>query len=104
MVAKSRADKAGGTTGEEDRQCNLGFQDRKLKSQKPLAVKTCGAAAVGETPNLTGESIGEIHGILECTQIHQPRNQHQKDPISLWVARKVTESGARTKQSSLFPL
>ena len=35
-------------------------------------------AVVGETPNLTGESLGEAHGILEGTQAHSPGNQHLK--------------------------
>ena len=57
-----------------------------------------------ETPSLTGEFIEEIHGILECTQAHEPGNQHQKGPIYLWVAEEVTKRGARAKQVALFPL
>ena len=37
-----------------------------------------GVAKVGETPNLTGEFVGEAHGILEGTQTHPPGNQHLK--------------------------
>ena len=56
----------------------------------------------GETPSLTGEYIGETNRVLECTQAHPPRNQHQKGPIWLWVAGEVTESGLRAKQATLF--
>ena len=59
---------------------------------------------MGVTPSLTGEFIGETHRVLECTQIHPPRNQHQKGPIFLWVAEEVTESGQRAPQVALRPL
>ena len=65
------------------------------KASKPLAVKTCEAVVVGETPSLTGESIGETHRVLERMQTHPLGNQHQKGPICLWVAREVTESHSR---------
>ena len=60
--------------------------------------------AVGETPSFTGEFIGETHRVLECTQTHPHRNQHQKGPICLWVVGKVTESWLRAKQVVLVPL
>ena len=59
--------------------------------------------AVGETPSLTKEFIGETHRVLECTQTHLPRNQHQKGPICLWVAGEVTESRMRAKKEEWFP-
>ena len=49
-------------------------------------------AVVGETPSLKGELVGETHRVLEPTQAHPPRNQHQKGPICLWVPEEVTES------------
>ena len=55
--------------------------------------------AVGETPSLTEEFIGETHRVLECTQTHPPGNQHQKGLI---VAGKVTKSPPRAKQVALF--
>ena len=58
---------------------------------------------MGETPSLTGESVGGTYRVLECTQTHTPRNQHQKGPICLWVAGEVTESGVRAQQATLFP-
>ena len=61
-------------------------------------------AAVGETPRLTGEFIGETHRVLESTQTHTPGNQHQKGPICLWVAGEVTENWQRAEQVALFPL
>ena len=74
------------------------------KASKPLAVKFCGFVAAGETPSLTWEIIEETHSVLECTQKHPPGNQHQKNPICLWVAGEVTESWLRAKQGALFPL
>ena len=56
-----------------------------------------------ETPSLTGEFIGETHRVLEATQTHPPRNQHQKGPIGLWVAEEVTESQPRAQQAASFP-
>ena len=66
----------------------------------PLGVE----AAVGETPRLTGEVIGETKRVLERTQAHPPENQHQKGPICLWVAGELTESRAGAEQVALFPL
>ena len=63
-----------------------------------------GVEAVEETPILTGEFIGEVHRVLECTKIHPSRNQHQKGPICLWVAEEVTESQLRAEQAALFLL
>ena len=59
---------------------------------------------MGETTSLTGEFVGETHRVLELTQNHPPRNQHQKGPIYLCVAREVTESQQRVEQAALFPL
>ena len=58
----------------------------------------------GETPSLTEEFVGGTHRVLEHTQTHPPRNQHQKDPIYLWVVEEVTESQQRAKQVAVFPL
>ena len=63
-----------------------------------------GVAVVGETPRLTGELIGETHGVLQYTQIYLPGYQHLKDPMCLWVAGEVTESWQRAEQEALFPL
>ena len=38
-------------------------------------------AAVGKTPSLTGEFIGETHRGLERAQAHPLRKQHQKGQI-----------------------
>ena len=61
-------------------------------------------AAVGETPSLTGEFVGETHRDLERAQVHPLRNQHQKGPICLWVAGKVTEIQQRVEQVPVLPL
>ena len=63
-----------------------------------------GVATAGEIPRFTGESTEEIHRVMERTQNHPPRNQHQKGPNYLWVAGEVTESWQRAEQMALFPL
>ena len=77
---------------------------RGKEASKPLTEKPVGVEMAGETLRLTGEFVGEIHMLLEHTQNHPPRNQHQKVPICLWEAGEVTESGARVEQMALFPL
>ena len=74
------------------------------KVLKTLTEKNCGVEGAGEIPSLTGEIVGETHRVLEHTQIHLPRNQHQKSPICLWIVGEITEIWARTKQAALFPL
>ena len=66
--------------------------------------KPVGGVAVGETPSLTGEFVGETHRVLECTQTHPPSNQHQKGPTCLWAVEEVTESWKRAEQAAVFPL
>ena len=48
--------------------------------------------------------MGRPTGSEKVHKTHPPRNQHQKGPICLWVAREVTESWQRAKQAALFPL
>ena len=72
--------------------------------EKKASKQPVGVAVVGETPSLTGESVGETHRVLEHTQTHPPGNQHEKNPIFLWVAGEVTENGQRGEQVALFPL
>ena len=59
------------------------------------------AVVVGETPKLTGEFLGETHGILEDIEAHPPGNQGL---ICLWVVGEVTESQQRAKHVALLPL
>ena len=61
-------------------------------------------AVAGETPSLTGEFIGETHRGLERAQAHPLRNQHQRGPVSLWVAEGVTENQQRVEQAPMLPL
>ena len=67
VVPYSCADKQGGTTGDQDRLCNQGFQHREIKPQNLWLYKPVGVAAVGETPSLKGEFVRETHRVLECT-------------------------------------
>ena len=55
--------------------------------------------AVGKTPSLIGEFIGETHRDLEHTQTHPLRKQHQKSPICLWVVEGATENQQRVEQA-----
>ena len=66
--------------------------------------KSVGVKAAGETPSLTEEFVGETYRVLECTQAHPPGNQHQNDPICLWVVAEVTESCQRAEQVALVLL
>ena len=66
----------------------------------PLGVE----AAVGETPSLIGEFVGETHRGLEHAQAHPLGNQHQRGPISLWVAEGVTKIRQRVEQAPLLLL
>ena len=59
---------------------------------------------VGETPSLTEEFVGEIHRVLEHTQNHPHRNQHQNGPLCLWVAEEVIENWPRAEEAALFLL
>ena len=62
--------------------------------------------AVGETPDLTGEFIGETHRGLERAQPHPLGKHHQKGPNGLWVVEGVTEnwqSGASAIAPSWTP-
>ena len=90
-------DKPGGTNGERDRPHNPGFQHGEIKPQNLLLKTPVGVEVAGETPSLTGEFLGETYRVLEGTQNHPPRNQHQKGPIQLWVAGEVTETWPRAK-------
>ena len=77
---------------------------RGKEASKPLTEKPVGVEMAGETLRLTGEFVGEIHMLLEHTQNHPPRNQHQKGPICLWVLAEVTESWPRAQKVALFLL
>ena len=66
----------------------------------PLGVE----AAAGETPSLTGESVGETHRGLERAQAHPLGNQHQRGPLYLWVVEGVAEIQQRAEQAPLLPL
>ena len=67
-------------------EAHLTAQDSSV-GKESLKTSGCenqwGGVLVGETPRLTGELIEETHRVLECTQTHPPRNQHQKGPICL---------------------
>ena len=91
-------------TGKRDRPQNPGFQCREIKPQNFWLKKLMRVEAAGETPSLTRELTGETHRVLEDTRNHPPGNQHQKDPICLWVAVEVTKSQHRAEQVALFPL
>ena len=61
-------------------------------------------AAVGETPSLTGEFLGDTHRGLERAQTHPLGKHHQKGPNGLWVVEGVTENQQRVEQAPLLPI
>ena len=62
-------------------------------------------AAVGETPRLTGEFIGETHMVLELTQTHRPGiSTRRAGPMCLWVVGEVTENWQKAQQVALLLL
>ena len=74
----SSTDKLGGTTEEQNNPCNPRFLCGEIKPQNLWLQKPVTVAVAGETPSLTGESIGEAPGVLEHTQAHPPGNQYLK--------------------------
>ena len=103
-IPYAHVDKLGGTTGEWATQGSRA----ENKASKPLAVKTYGGSASGQTARLTGEFVGEIPGALECAQGNPPGNQDQgstwKGAIQLPGVGEVTESGARAEWAALLSL
>ena len=83
----------GSETVRKTQVCSTGNKASHLWLKKPVW-----SAAARGTPSLTGEFFGETHRVLECTQNHPPRNQHQKGPLCLWIAEEVTESQQRAEQ------
>ena len=57
--------------------------EREKKASKPLVVHPVGVEAVGKTPSLTRDFLGENHRVLEPTQTQPPGKQHKKGPILL---------------------
>ena len=90
--------------GSETDCATQGSRAGKRKPHNLWLQKPVGVAAAGETASLTGESVGEARRVLECTQAHLPRSQHQKDLIYSWVVEEVTESRTRIEQVALFSL
>ena len=76
-----------------------GNKASNLLLKTPVGVES----AVGETPRLTGELIGEINRVPECTQAH-PLGSSTRRAICLWVVVQVTENWLRAEQAALFPL
>ena len=72
------------------------------KTSETLTEKSVGVVVVGKTLSLTGEFVGKIHRVLEHTQTHPPRNQHQKGSICWWATKEVTESQPRAQPGALF--
>ena len=78
--------------------------ERGNKASKHLTEKPVVVVVAGEMPSLTRKFIVETYRVLEHTQNHPPRNQHQKGQICLWVEEKVTESLQKAEQAALFLL
>ena len=65
-------DNPGGTTGEQDRPCNPGFQFRDIKASNPLTEKTCGG--------LGGRRNSQPHRRVHWRDPQDPRT-YPKPPI-----------------------
>ena len=59
--------------------------------------------AVGETPSLTGEFVGETHMVLECTQTHPPRESAPQGPNLLVGSRGSDWKPAESPASGIVP-
>ena len=62
-----------------------------------------GAATRGETPTLTGESIGEAHRVLEYTQTYPSGNQHMKGHSLLVGSEGNDSKWGECQVSSIVP-
>ena len=62
-----------------------------------------GVTEAGETPSLIGESVGEAHGVLECTQAHIPGNQHLKGHNPLVRSEGNDGKWGESQASNIFP-
>ena len=89
----------GSKTDHTNQGSSMGKQNLKTTEQKNLWGFRC-----QENSQSQGGLFGETHRLLERTQNHWPRNQHQKGPICLWVLEEMTESQRRAEQGALFPL
>ena len=70
-----------GTTEERGRPCNPGLQLWEIKPQNLWLKTPVGVVvAVGETPSLTGELVGETHRVLEHIQTYPPRESAPEGP------------------------
>ena len=103
MIPHLRADKPGAAAGERYRPHNPRFWQGN-KASKPLASEVCG----GCSSRINFQPHGRVHwrdpqSPRACTN-HPPGNQHQRGPICLWVAGKVSEDGLRAKWAALFLL
>ena len=85
----------------------LRVQAQGNKASKLLTEKNLWGLRQREKLPASQESSLETHRVLECTQTHLLRNQHQNGPICLWVMGQVTESQPRARQAhsllDLFP-
>ena len=63
-----------------------------------------GVAAAGETPNLTGQYVGETHRVLGCTQTTHQGISTRRAQFACEQSREVNESLLRAEQLVLFPL
>ena len=98
-----------GTTGEQDRPRNPGFQHQENRASKPLAVKICGSCTSGKKLPVHQESPFEgPHGVLEPTNAHplgeSASGQQLEGHKSLVGSEEVTESRAGAEKVALVPL
>ena len=72
VVPHLHADKLRGTTGEQDRLCNPGFQCGEIRLQTSDWKHLWGLQWQEKLTSLTGDFTGETHSILEHTPNYPP--------------------------------
>ena len=82
MVSHSCAGKLGGTTQEQDRTSNPGFQHQEKKTSKPLAIKPVGHSCAATPGGTTGEWDKPHNPELQWGEI-KPQNLWLKKPVGI---------------------
>ena len=103
-VPHSRADKLGGTTGEQDRPRNPEFQHGEIKPQTSDWKYLWGLRRQWEKLSASQESL--LERPTGSYNVHKPTHWESapERPNCLWVAGEVTENQQRVEQAALFPL
>ena len=105
VIQHLSADKPGGTTGEQDRPCDPGFQCGEIKPQKKLtlAVKTYGGWGSGRNSQLH-RRVPWRDPQGPGTYIKQPTRESAPEGPNLLCCTGSDWKPLRAEQAALFPL